>query len=614
MTKAPQSPVCSLCLFKVEVDREGEAQLETAVDLVMIINEIFKGKVSLFHSNQKIPTKTRLLQISLTEQELTIVRACVPCCEKLTTFYDYYTSVLSNQNKLIRTGLKQIKVGGGVTLVKTPPLSFFETKLIKQEPPLEISLKVETVAVDEAPDSFLETTCIEECDDNEAYDDIIEEDLTEEEELQTLEKTSSTQDFIKHNLVYTCPECRRKKLKFDSYNALQEHADIKHGHDFQLTCCSQVFIRQHDFARHLIKEHKLNNQNVIVDEHYLTVKDRKNLDEERDELISKFFILKCFKCSENVVYRTLSALQSHVKEVHKRFLNIKCCHRKFNYRSDLADHIRNKHTVPDQPKPYETAGEYRCQVCSKQFREFRLLESHRFLVHESFCEHCNIDLNTLVSKTKKLAKSDVISHQQQHLLSPDISKPAPYVCDHCSKKLPDREKLKYHMERWHKDSNIVSVVCEHCGEGFKSTTLYSMHLATKHPPGGLKVPCKICGVMIKNNERAMQMHFNNIHNPTPTQCPVCGIISRSKKTAKCHFSRNHTEKKHACETCGKKFASKDRLKEHEATHLGINLYYCELCEARYKNKSNFAMHKRKNHPEEYAKEKAEKEARKYRAE
>lgn len=40
-----QLPVCKLCLFKIEVGSEGEAQLETAIDLTEIITEIFQDRV-----------------------------------------------------------------------------------------------------------------------------------------------------------------------------------------------------------------------------------------------------------------------------------------------------------------------------------------------------------------------------------------------------------------------------------------------------------------------------------------------------------------------------------------------------------------------------------------
>lgn len=545
----------------------------------------------------------------MTEQELTIVRACVPCCEKLTSFYDYYTSVIYNQSKLSSIGLK-------TAVVTTPQILNWP----QIKPEVEISVKTEKMIIDNVTanhdttlDDYLENNLNEE-DSSSTPHPVIDKIATKEKIVPT-SKVNSVRDLINNYIVHICTECKKQR-KFDTYSALQEHNRRKHNRDVQLRCCDRTFIRQYDFAHHLIKIHKAKRETIIIDERCLIIKDRRQIDEERDELIKRFFIMKCLKCpEESKHFSNLSALQAHSKDLHGKVLNILCCGRKFSYRSELADHLTNLHTIPKQPKLYEIIDDYRCDKCFEEFREYRLLQSHKILQHESVCQYCNVDLRKFVSKTKKLRQIDITSHLQQHLLSPDISKPAPFVCAHCpGREIADREKLKYHMERWHHNIRNVSFICEHCGDGFKFMALYTAHLKSKHPPGQMKVPCKLCGVMIRNNDRAMQMHFTNIHNPTPTQCTVCGIISKSKKSAIQHFIRNHKERKFRCMQCDKKFMSKDRLKEHEATHLGINLYYCTLCEARYKNKSNFAMHKRRNHPVEYAKEKAEREARKYQAE
>lgn len=458
-------------------------------------------------------------QIKLTEAELHSI--CLPCRDRLKTFYEYYIFVLENQIK-------------------------FETNLTNQ--PLSESVKV---TVSSKTDDARKSEHVAPIKDEPE----LSEDSYEDED-QSLEADSLCDESHKLN-------DKELIVKIDPDHVNKSETQEKSSRS----------------SKRRRKRPKL------------TAEERDEISREKDELIKRFIVLKCEQCPQIESFPDFASLMSHSRQKHHKEAIVKCCGREIKTKFLLASHLQMHINVPT------------CEKCGETFRTNRKLQSHQKVAH-AICDICNLDL-----RRKKLKPVDVWSHAQQHLLSSDPNKPAPFICDLCGKTVKDRNRFKAHIKYTHYDN--VASVCESCGLSFRFKHQYTEHKRIQHPNGSQKVPCEICGVAIRNNDKAMQAHIENVHRAQPTLCPVCGLTCKSKKAMQTHYKRNHTEKKYVCRICSKAFSMGKRLKEHEAIHLGVSLYTCGWCGAEFKSSGNFSAHKRKLHPIEYANEKARNEAKKY---
>lgn len=521
---------------------------------------------------------------------------CSGCCQTLTHFYDFFNLVLENHKKFLN-----------INLVKLEP----ETVLvqIKKEEEGSVALDFEdNFQPEDEPGEYIES------DEEETSPEVESSSKASRISKYTEVRRSLIQErenLIRKYCLFRCQECNNEQT-FNSYSALQVHSRIVHRHQAKLMCCGRTFKARYDLAKHVEEKHADDElpkeRKQIFTETVEMTKERNALRKEntrkREELIREYLILKCEKCPDADPFPNFNALRSHTRITHKTVLRVNCCTRSFRYRCDLAEHVRECHA--EEGQKIETGQSFKCDKCERDFTDKREFRSHRISAHLN-CEICGMDM-----RKRKLQPHEVWAHAQQHDLSDDPAKLAPYICDLCGKSFSDRRTFKRHLGRMHLPAGAEpTFICEVCGVSLRTKQSVYDHVKAKHAEGLKKVPCPVCGVMITNNERAMQNHIKNVHNPQPATCETCGFIARNTKSLHEHVKRNHREKKYACKECDKRFSSGDRLRDHVATHLGINLYFCTLCNAKYKSKSNFASHKRKSHPEEYAAEKAANQAKKF---
>lgn len=500
----------------------------------------------------------------LSEEDLKLV--CGSCFEKLSEFYDYYKFVLHNQTKNL--------IGSDITIKD-------ETK---------------SSECDEEP--FEEGSFAKETDtDSEMHDEV-----RDPASSPALELKQEQGDLIGQDLILACELCPSMGA-FPTFSAFQTHSQTVHNIVGTIMCCNKKFKNQRSLTRHV-----LNHKNETLSSKLTrpSLQEQAGRTQEREKLISRYLILTCEQCPKRERFKNYQSLWDHTKSEHGSVLKLHCCGRPWQNRFALARHLKQWHEgVESGPRlPCDTIPT--CEKCGQTFRTNRTLQSHLKLAHAK-CEYCNLDL-----RQRHLKPIDIWSHIQQHLLSDDITKPAPYVCDICNKQVANRVRLKGHMYNQHilteKEENFV---CHQCGDRFKLQGKYNEHMKEKHSIGGFKAPCPICGLMLRNNERALKAHMQNVHSPTPTICPVCETLYPTKNAMKVHYARCHAEKKYACTYCTKRFGIKQSLIDHEATHLGVNLYHCNYCTSEYKSQGNMASHMRKIHPDEYEKEKKEKKLKRY---
>lgn len=320
-------------------------------------------------------------------------------------------------------------------------------------------------------------------------------------------------------------------------------------------------------------------------------------DVAENELIKKHVKLICAKCPELPPFELFRELANHMKKKHYSHKVVTCCKKSFQYRIALARHLTQKHE-----------DSFHCEQCGQGFKKLTTLKRHQVLEHEAICNICGENLGT--NNDHNYTKKKLWYHAQQHALSTDHGKLAPFICDHCGAQEKNYSAIVKHINVVHL-AKLKTIVCEDCGAQFTLKANYDKHKSTHSGEVG-KVPCEICHYLIKDNADAMKAHIKNIHRAKPTPCPICGEVLKSEKGMRRHIKRRHSEiKRHGCSICDKRFNTPKRLKEHIAVHQGVSLYFCSFCSAEFKSSGNLSAHKRRLHPVEYEAEKAENISKKY---
>lgn len=95
------------------------------------------------------------------------------------------------------------------------------------------------------------------------------------------------------------------------------------------------------------------------------------------------------------------------------------------------------------------------------------------------------------------------------------------------------------------------------------------------------------------------------HNDVPATCKICGKTSVNHRALRSHIRLVHHDPRFKCNICGNLFRKTQTLREHMAIHSGIsNLYSCSFCTKTFRSSSNMYAHRKRDHPQEYAQQKA----------
>uniref|UniRef100_A0A336M6X7 CSON005341 protein n=1 Tax=Culicoides sonorensis TaxID=179676 RepID=A0A336M6X7_CULSO len=275
--------------------------------------------------------------------------------------------------------------------------------------------------------------------------------------------------------------------------------------------------------------------------------------EERDAMIKKYFSITCDKCTDQT-FETFTELNRHTKQEHKFNKHYTCCGVFLTNGMAIYQHCL-EHENPIQ-----------CQFCGMVCVSNAMHKLHLLQVHQ------------IVKKPEE---------------------EAPYECDHCHRRYPDKERIEVHMMRTHLSKQETSYVCETCARSYKGQSALSVHIRRDHM--GEKLPksqCPHCGKWILNT--GMPFHIRKHMTPKPTEkfkCDKCNAQLTTKYNLVIHTKRHHSEfsNRFQCPQCPKGFYTKRYLDEHFAVHTGENLYHCEFCGAGFKSMGNFLAHKRKLH-------------------
>lgn len=146
-------------------------------------------------------------------------------------------------------------------------------------------------------------------------------------------------------------------------------------------------------------------------------------------------------------------------------------------------------------------------------------------------------------------------------------------------------------------------MCDSCGACFKAKAQLTEHVRKVHTGESKpKVQCGTCGALLADAGN-LRKHMQR-HEQVAVACPLCGKVSPNQFSLNGHMRYVHGTQEFACTMCDKTFRKAITLKEHMAIHTGIDLYTCNYCPRTFKSNANMFSHRKKEHPEEWNRDRA----------
>lgn len=225
-----------------------------------------------------------------------------------------------------------------------------------------------------------------------------------------------------------------------------------------------------------------------------------------------------------------------------------------------------------------------CELCSKNFPSFTLLQNH-FLV-----DHPGGEFHVSCCQRKFIHRSRLEEHLRIHK---DTLLPPSPQCPACGKKFElqktlinhtrqcPRYKLKFGLKgRSNNKRKRVQVK--------KKTTVPS---TTINNNSTKQVQIKNVPIPLAESKQ------NQIRNSTEAiECKQCGVCLENVAQLRIHNTKYHAVRNFKCSYCVKAFTRSDSLREHMATHTGTPLYSCPYCPRTFIYSSTKRKHLKDEHP------------------
>ncbi|KAL1490465.1 hypothetical protein ABEB36_013153 [Hypothenemus hampei] len=139
---------------------------------------------------------------------------------------------------------------------------------------------------------------------------------------------------------------------------------------------------------------------------------------------------------------------------------------------------------------------------------------------------------------------------------------------------------KHVIEYMHKTKPIRNVLCEICGQNFKTKSGYDNHMK-KH--GNVEDEIKLLSLN-KSEEKS--------------SCNICGKTFNQKGSLVRHLAIHTGESRYQCEECGKKFLHHSSFTMHKKIHAGQRNFKCDTCNHCFLTNSHLQRHRRSTHDKE----------------
>ncbi|XP_050675555.1 zinc finger protein 26-like [Leptidea sinapis] len=383
-------------------------------------------------------------------------------------------------------------------------------------------------------------------------------------------KHGSFEDSFQH----VCEHCG---LTYDKLRSLIVHVKRKHsghiksetGQWYKCPFCPKIFSKRETYARHVQRNHKVNDdvKEKVEDEKINVFPD------ENDEV-------SCTECP--LVFSSPNFLKLHMRRKHnalKEDFRLKCkiCNLSYDKIESLKRHVRRKHDK----------GSY-CFVCNRQFDTKELFLSHTHTKQIIECSICGLIF----------ASRNGLSKHTRHLHHSD--EPKRVFCHICNEGFYDKRQLKPHYMRVHLK---VSYSCRFCNKVFKAKESYRRHIIVRHQntlPNNQK--CDHCTETFPD-EFELSRHVYLVHHlndgkiikkedgdKNGFQCTKCTNNYDSWEELRIHFEETHYSKSESqCQDCGELVPSNELQKHMQSVHVN-NSMKCKFCEFTAKNRASMTQH------------------------
>lgn len=131
----------------------------------------------------------------------------------------------------------------------------------------------------------------------------------------------------------------------------------------------------------------------------------------------------------------------------------------------------------------------------------------------------------------------------------------------------------------------------------------SVQLPPKAAKKSESVLCESCGDTFKSRDY-LKTHVDIKHNNQTVACSICNAKFAAKHSLKRHIKRVHGTKNFICSTCGKGFAYETHLSKHvKVVHEKLTIVNknkkCRFCDRKYFDKKSLTIHERSVHTGEF---------------